>query len=70
MEYNVDPKVFTAGVVLVALWIGEACIPFYTDFQRGIKCRLIHGARNFGFGFFNSMLLVVLYSAVLAAVTT
>jgi sterol desaturase/sphingolipid hydroxylase (fatty acid hydroxylase superfamily) len=70
MELDFDPKVVTASAVLVALWVGEACIPFYTDFQGGTKRRLIHGARNFGFGVFNSVLLLVLYSAVLAAVTT
>lgn len=70
MELGVDTKAVTVSVVLVLLWIGEACIPFYTDFKGGMKHRLIHGARNLGFGVVNAVLLVLLFSSTLAAVTT
>jgi len=68
-ELGFDPKAVTASVVLVALWIGEACIPFYTEFEGGVKRRLLHGARNLGFGLVNAAVLVMLFSSALAAVT-
>lgn len=70
MELGFDTKALTASAVLVALWVGEACIPFYAQFEDGVKRRLVHGARNLGFGVFNAALLVVLFSSTLAAVTT
>ena len=70
MELGIDTKTVTASVALVALWVGEACIPFYTEFEGGVRRRLLHGARNLGFGVANAALLVVLFSHALTVVTT
>jgi len=40
-----------------------------TDFGDGFKQRLRHGAKNVGFGLFNAAILLLLFSAVFAAVT-
>ena len=68
-ELGFDTKAVTASVALVALWVGEACIPFYTEFEGGGKRRLLHGARNLGFGLVNAAVLVILFSSALSAVT-
>ncbi|MHC4403377.1 MAG: sterol desaturase family protein [Planctomycetota bacterium] len=69
MELGWEPKTLAAGVTVAALWLGEACIPFYTEFEGGVKRRLLHGVKNLGFGLFNAALLLVLFSSVLTVVT-
>ena len=69
MELGFETKALAAGVALAALWLGEACIPFYTEFEGGVKRRLLHDAKNLGFGVFNAALLLVLFSFALTAIT-
>jgi sterol desaturase/sphingolipid hydroxylase (fatty acid hydroxylase superfamily) len=65
-----EAKTLAAAVVLVVLWVGEACAPFYADFRGGLKERVGHDARNLGFGLFNAVLLAILFSASFVAVTS
>jgi len=69
MELQWETKVLTAGVALAILWFAEACVPFYSQFEAGRKARLIHAAKNLGFGLFNAALLLALFSSAFAAVT-
>jgi sterol desaturase/sphingolipid hydroxylase (fatty acid hydroxylase superfamily) len=69
VEFGWETKAVAAIVTLAALWLGEACIPFYTEFEGGVKRRLFHGAKNLGFGVFNAALLLLLFSSALTAVT-
>jgi sterol desaturase/sphingolipid hydroxylase (fatty acid hydroxylase superfamily) len=70
MELAWQSKTQVVAVALVALWLAEAWVPFYTQFGAGLKHRLGHDAKNLGFGVFNAALLLVLFSAALAAVTS
>ena len=65
-----ETKALAVAVALAVLWLGEACVPFYTEFGGGLKRRLRHGARNLGLGLFNVGVLLLLFSAAFAAVTS
>ena len=70
MELGWEIKALSAAGVLAALWIGESCFPFYAGFTGKVKQRLRHDAKNLAFGLVNAALLVLLFSAALAAVST
>ncbi len=70
MELGWELKALSAAGVLAALWIGESYFPFYSGFTGQLKQRLRHDAKNLAFGLANAALLVLLFSAALAAVST
>lgn len=70
MELGWETKSLAAAAALIVLWVAEASVPFYTEFGGGLKQRLCHGAKNLGFGLFNAAILLLLFSAGFAAVTT
>jgi sterol desaturase/sphingolipid hydroxylase (fatty acid hydroxylase superfamily) len=70
VELGFYTKALTAGVALVVLLVGEACVPFYRQFDGRAKRHLLHDTKNLGFGVFNAALLKVLFFSAFAAVTT
>ncbi len=68
MELGWESKTLSAAVFLVVLWIGEACVPFYTNFGEGLRHRWRHGAKNLGFGLFNAGVLLLLFAPLFAVV--
>lgn len=62
-----ETKTLIAAGVLALLWLGELLVPFYSQFQGGIKERFRHDLRNLSFGAFNSLLSITIFLAGLTA---
>ena len=68
MDLGWETKTAAAIGVLLALWLGEALVPFYTNFGGGPSDRLRHDLRNLGFGLFNAGVLMLLFLPAFVAV--
>lgn len=63
-EYNLDPRVLPAVLVLVGLLVWETLQPYFTQYARdrsGLTSRGKHAAWNLGVGIANSMMIALLF---------
>ncbi len=59
-----EPKTLVGGLVLIALWLGEAWVPFYAQFGDRRGARIRHDARNLFMGVLNSVIVSVVFSGL------
>lgn len=64
---EIEAKTVVAALALVVLWTGESLVPFYHEFEEGVRARLRHDGRHLLLGVGNALLLSVLFGGLFLA---